>query len=72
MNDPRGSGMRANVELTPGGWVKVIQRRVPVFDLQSGVDANIGAELRLAYGEEEYWGMMDRLGTSAAHAIEVD
>ena len=72
MNDPRGSGMRSNVELTPGGWVKVIQRRVPVFDLQSGVDANIGAELRLAYGEEEYWGMMDRLGTSAAHAIEVD
>ena len=51
--------------------MKVIQRRVPVFDLQSGVDANIGAELRLAYGEE-YWAMMDRLGTSAAHAIEVD
>ena len=57
MNDPRGTGMRANVELTPGGWVKVTQRRVPAFDLQQGVDANIGAELRLAYGDE-YWGMI--------------
>ena len=72
MNDPRGTAMRANVELTPGGWVKVTQRRVPAFDLQLGVDANIGAELRFSYGEEEYWAMMDRLGTSVAHAIEVD
>ena len=71
MNDPRGTGMRANVELTPGGWVKVIQRRVPAFDLQLGVDAYIGAELRLSYGEG-YWAMMDRLGTSASFAIEVD
>mgnify|MGYP006879028172 CR=1 FL=1 len=63
-----GMAMRANVELTPGGWVKVTQRRVPAFDLQLGVDANIGAELRLAYGEE-HWGMMDRLGTSAAFCM---
>jgi hypothetical protein len=35
MNDPTRGGTRLqpNVELTPGGWVKVTQRRVPAFDL---------------------------------------
>ena len=71
MNDPRGTQMKANVHLTPGGWVRVAQLRVPAFDLQQGLDANIKAELRLEYGKE-YWKMMDGLGTNAAHAIEVD
>ena len=35
------------------------------------VHTYIGAELWLAYGEE-YWSVLDRLGTSAANAIEVD
>ena len=52
MNDPTRGGTRLqpNVELTPGGWVKVAQRRVPAFDLAADLEGNIGAELRLSYG----------------------
>ena len=71
MNDPRGTSVYANVELTPGGWVQVVQRSVSPFDLNKGVDANIRAELRLSYGEE-YWAVISRLGTRSEYAIEID
>ena len=71
MNDPRGTALRANVELTPGGWARVTQRRVDAFDLGRGIDANAGAELRLGYGDE-YWDLMEGLGSSQALAIELD
>ena len=61
MNDPRGSGLRANVELTWGGWVMATQTRVPAFKLYRGTEANIASELRLSY-TDEYW----RLGTKKA------
>ena len=54
INDPRGTRLGKNVELTPGGWVRVTQQRMHVFDADKGIHANAGAELKLAYGDE-YW-----------------
>jgi hypothetical protein len=71
INDPRNTSLRANVELTPGGWLQVIQNNIPPFDLSKGVDQNARAELRFDYGDE-FWSAMTRLGTSSEHAIEVD
>lgn len=71
LNDPRGTRLQANVGLTEGGYVKVTQRRVPAFDLGKPLEANASSELRLEYGDE-YWAMMDALGSDAAHALEVD
>lgn len=71
INDPRGSGLRSNIELTPGGWVKVIQREVLAFDLDAGLDANIRSELRFSYGDD-YWSIMERLGNTAELPLEVD
>lgn len=70
INDPRGTRLGPNVQLTPGGWFRVTQRRVPAFDLARGVDENIAAELRFSYGDE-YWRTIGRLGRDAAHAIEL-
>ena len=70
-NDPRGTALQPNAQLTDAGWLRVTQARVPTFDLDASIDANIGSELRLAYGDE-YWELMERLGTSAAYALEVD
>ena len=72
MNDPRGTRLQPNVELTPGGWVRVTQRRVAAFDLAAGLEGNVGAELRLSYGDDDYWDVMERLGGSAEYALEVD
>ena len=71
LNDPRGTRLRANVGVTDGGYVKVIQTRVPAFDLDKSLDANVQSELRLDYAGD-YWEMMDALGKSAQFAIEVD
>ena len=49
----------------------MVQARVPAFDLDAGIDANAGAELRFSYGDE-YWELVDRIGTSAEYALEVD
>lgn len=70
-NDPRGSGLRSNVELTPGGWLKVIQREVPAFDIDANLDANIRSEIRFSYGDD-YWRIMERLGNTADLPLEVD
>ena len=72
MNDPtRGTRLQPNVELTPGGWVKVTQRRVPTFNLAADLDANVGAELRLSYGDD-YWDHIARIGSSAEYAVVLD
>lgn len=71
INDPRGTRLQPNVELTPGGWARVTQRRVPAFDLAANIEANIGAELRLSYGDE-YWDLVRRIGGSTEYALEVD
>lgn len=71
INDPRGTRSRSNAELTPGGWIRVLQRSVPAFDLDVGIDANIKSELCVSYGSG-YWSMMERLGTTADMALEVD
>lgn len=61
INDPRGSGKRSNVDLTPGGWIRIRQRRVPAFDIDRGVDDNIDAELRFSYGDD-YWNLISHVG----------
>ena len=48
------------------------QRRVAAFDLAAGLEANVGAELRLSYGGDEYWDLIARIGGSAEYALEVD
>ena len=71
-NDPRNAGgLTPNADLTDAGWLRILHARVPPFDLARSIDANIASELRLDYGDE-YWDMMDRLGTSRDYAIEVD
>ena len=73
MNDPtRGTRLQPNVEVTPGGWVKVTQRRIPAFDLAADLEGNVSAELRLSYGGQEYWDLIARIGGSAEYALEVD
>ena len=71
MNDPRGTRLQPNVELTLGGWVKVTQRRVAAFDLAADLEGNIGSELRLSYGGDEYWDLIARIGGSTEYALEV-
>lgn len=71
INDPRGTRLRANVVLTDGGYVKVVQERVPAFDLDKTLEENRKSELRFDYGDG-YWAMMDALGADAEHALEVD
>ena len=70
-NDPRGTALTANAELTDGGYLRVVHARVPAFDLGKTLEQNARSELRIDYGAR-YWALMDRLGTSAEHALEVD
>ena len=71
INDPRGSGLRPNTTLTPGGYIKVLQSRIAAFDLDADLEHQAGAELRFSYGDEEYWSFMERLGTTSDRALEV-
>ena len=61
----------ANAELTDGGYLRIVHARVPAFDLGKTLEQNARSELRIDYGVR-YWALMDKLGTSAAHALEVD
>ena len=71
-NDPRGlPALTPNADLTDAGWLRILHARVPPFDLGKTIAANIASELRIDYGHE-YWDMMERLGTSAEYALEVD
>ena len=71
INDPRGTRLQPNVALTAGGWIQVVQRRVPAFDLDKDHEGNAASELRFSYGDEEYWELMERLGGSAEYALDV-
>ena len=42
----RGTRLQPNVALTPGGCVRVVQRRVPAFDLDKDLEGNAASELR--------------------------
>ena len=70
-NDPRGTALTANAELTDGGYLRVVHARVPAFDLGKTLEENARSELRIVYGAR-YWALMDQLGTSVEHALEVD
>ena len=70
-NDPRGTRLEPNCELSEYGWFRVTHGRVPAFSLAKTVEANVDAELRWSY-QESYLDLHELLGTDAAHAIEVD
>ena len=70
-NDPRGTALQPNAVLTDAGWLRVIQARVPPFDISKSIHENISSELRIDY-TDDYWQLHDSLGCDAEHAIEVD
>ena len=70
-NDPRGTRLEPNTELSEYGWLSVTRGRVPAFSLAKTVEGNVDAELRWSY-QESYWNLHELMGTDAAHAIEVD
>jgi hypothetical protein len=70
-NDPRGTRLGANVNLTDAGWMRVESSRgVPPFDLSRSLQDNIRSELRWEYGED-YWALHEQLGNNAANAIDL-
>lgn len=71
VNDPRGTPLHPNAELTDGGYLRVVHARVPAFDLDKTLERNARSELRIDYGTR-YWALMDQLGTSVEHALEAD
>ena len=70
-NDPRGTRLQPNVELTEAGWMRVLRGRVPAFSVDRSLEENINSELRWDYGDD-YWDLHTLLGTDTTHAIEVD
>ena len=70
-NDPRGTALHANAEVTDAGWLRITQARVPAFDLQKPLADNIYSELRVHY-DEHYWDLHDLLGQTSEYAIECD
>jgi hypothetical protein len=71
VNDPRGTALEASCGLTDAGWLRVIQARVPAFDVNKTIEQNAASELRIEYGAP-YWDLHELLGKSAEYAIEVD
>lgn len=71
MNDPRGTMLKPNIQLTPGGFAQVTQTRIPAFDLSKDLKGNRKSELRLSYGDE-YWEIIELLGSTREYGIEVD
>ena len=49
-NDPRGTRLKANTQLTDGGWLRITAARVPPFDLEKTMEENVASELRWEYG----------------------
>ena len=70
-NDPRGTRLQPNVEVTEAGWMRVTRGRVPAFSVDKNLEENINSELRWDYGDD-YWDLHTLLGTDSTHAIEVD
>ena len=66
VNDPRGTKLQPNVFISPFGYMKVSQTRVPAFDFGKDLIGNKQAELRYSYGSQ-YWRMMSgaRASTSS-------
>jgi len=60
INDPRGTRLRPNVEVTEHGFVRVIASRIEAFDPEQPLSTK--SELRFEYGEE-YWQTQALLGT---------
>eukprot|EP00966_Prymnesium_polylepis_P020720 476813-Prymnesium_polylepis.2 len=53
-NDPRGTALQPNAQLTDAGYLRVTQTRVRPFDTSKYLDENIHSELRISYGSA-YW-----------------
>ena len=63
--------MRPNVFISPFGYMRVLQARIPPFNFDLGLEANRASELRFSYGDE-YWQTMARLGKSDDFSILVE
>ena len=61
-NDPRGTGLQPNANVTPGGYMTVSQTSIQAFDLDKRLHENIGSEIRWSYGDD-YWALFNILGT---------
>ena len=71
VNDPRGTALTPNAEITEGGYLRIVHARVPAFDLERTLQENARSELRIEYGSL-YWKMMDALGTNVHNSIHVE
>ena len=71
VNDPRGTALTPNAEITEGGYLRIVHARVPAFDLERTLQENARSELRIEYGSR-YWKMMDALGTNVHNSIHVE
>ena len=69
-NDPRGTALQPNCDITDAGWLRVLHSRVSRFDPGKYLDENIDSELRVDYSSD-YWALFDVLGTEGC-PVEVD
>ena len=53
-NDPRGSRLSPNIELSEYGILRVRAASIPGFDSDKSIEDNIGSELRWNY-QPDYW-----------------
>ena len=53
-NDPLGTHLQPNAQLTDAGYLRVTQTRVRPFDTSKSLEENIHSELRISYGTA-YW-----------------
>lgn len=70
-NDPRGTALTPNTEMTPYGYLRVTHSRVPAFRFDRTLEENSASELRWDYGDS-YWAFHDQLGRNSQNAIECD
>ena len=65
VNDPRGSRLQPNVELSDWGYMRVTASRIPAFLFNQDLASNIHSELRFRYSDtDSFWDVHDNLGTA--------
>ena len=64
-NDPRGTRLQTNMDMSEFGWFRVTRGHIPAFSLAKTVEENANAELRWDYTGDggQYWEFHELLGT---------
>ena len=64
-NDPRGTRLQTNMDMSEFGWFRVTRGHIPAFSLSKTVEENANAELRWDYTGDggQYWDFHEILGT---------